>query len=436
MYRETAQALLDFIRRSPSCYHAIANLQAILEEKGFCPLREEELWEIVPGGSYYVTRNGSSLIAFRVPRADFTGFQIAASHSDSPAFKVKPNEEMGVEGHYTKLNVEKYGGMLCAPWLDRPLSVAGRVIAKENGAIVTRLVNLDRDLLLIPNLAIHMNRQANDGISYNPQVDMLPLLGEGTEKGRFLALVAENAGVAADTILGSDLFLYSRTPGAIWGADGEFLSTRALDDLQCAYSTMQGFLAVENPHAVTMCCVFDNEEVGSCTKQGADSSFLRDVLERINECCGRTPQQLKTALANSFMLSADNGHAVHPNHPEKSDPTNRIYMNGGVVIKFHANQKYTSDGVSAGIFQAICGRAGVPVQTFTNRSDIAGGSTLGNLSNRHISLSTVDIGLAQLAMHSPYEMGGVKDTFYLIQACQAFFSTTIRALGNGSYSLD
>lgn len=436
MYRETAQDLLDFIRRSPSCYHAIANFQTMLEENGSQQLHEETLWELMPGGNYYVTRNGSSLIAFRVPRNDFSSFQIAASHSDSPAFKVKPHEEMGIEGHYTKLNVEKYGGMLCAPWLDRPLSVAGRVIAEENGTIVTKLVNLDRDLLLIPNLAIHMNRQANDGVSYNPQVDMLPLLGEGTEKGRFLALVAENAGVAPDAILGSDLFLYNRTPGAIWGANDEYLSTRALDDLQCAYSTMQGFMAVENPHAVTMCCVFDNEEVGSCTKQGADSSFLRDVLERINECRGRTPQQLKTALASSFLLSADNGHAVHPNHPEKSDPTNRVYLNEGVVIKFHANQKYTSDGVSAGIFQAICRRAGVPVQTFTNRSDMAGGSTLGNLSNRHVSLNTVDIGLAQLAMHSPYETGGVKDTLYLIQACGAFFSTTIRALGNGTYSLD
>lgn len=435
MYTETAKALLHFIEQSPSCYHAVANLSALLEQHGFTQLREEALWELSPGGQYYVVRNGSAIIAFRVPRFDFGGFQISASHSDCPSFKLKEQMEMGVEGHYIKLNVEKYGGMLCAPWLDRPLSVAGKIMVREGNCIVTKLVNIDRDLLMIPNVAIHMNRQVNEGYAYNPQVDMLPLFCEGDQKGSFLALVAETAEVNQEDIVGTDLFLYNRMKGTIWGKDGEFISSRALDDLQCAWATMQGFLASENGQQVTMCCIFDNEEVGSCTKQGADSTFLRDTLERINECCGRTPQQLKTALANSFMVSADNGHAVHPNHPEKADPTNRPYPNGGVVLKFNGNQKYCTDSVSCGIFRTVCQRAGVPCQVYANRSDIAGGSTLGNLSTRHVALNTVDIGLAQLAMHSPYETGGTKDTQYLLDACKTFFSLTIQAKGEGRYEL-
>jgi aspartyl aminopeptidase len=433
-YPDCAKDLLHFISQSPSAYHAISNLTAMLE--GFTPLREEQEWNLQPGGSYYVTRNGSSLIAFRVPEQPFQGFQIAAAHSDSPAFKVKPNGEMSVEGHYQKLNVEKYGGMLCAPWFDRPLSVAGRIIVKEGEGIAVKLVNVDRDLLLIPNVAIHMNRKANDGMTYNPQVDLLPLFGGGEAAGKFLPIVAEAAGVDADSILETDLFLYNRMKGVQWGAENEFLSSRALDDLQCAWALTKGFLQAEkNPTQVTMCCIFDNEEVGSSTQQGADSTFLSDVLERINQCCGRTPQQLKTAVANSFMVSADNAQGVHPNHPENSDPTNRPYLNGGIVIKYNANQKYTTDGVSGGIFRTICAKAQVPVQTYVNRSDMAGGSTLGNISNCHVSLNTVDIGLAQLAMHSPYETAGVQDTEYLLRAMGTFFATPILPDGRGGYRL-
>lgn len=434
MDTQTSAALLRFIEKSPTCYQAIANFKELMTD--FTPLREEQQWSLQPGGSYYVTRNDSSLIAFRLPEQPFQGFQIAAAHSDSPLFKIKPNGEINVEQHYIKLNVEKYGGMLCAPWLDRPLSIAGRLVVREADRIVTKLVNVERNLLLIPNLAIHMNRSANDGLAYNPQVDMLPLFGGGASAGTFLPLIAEAAGVESENILGTDLFLYNRMKGTLWGAENEFLSSRSLDDLQCAWSLMQGLLqAKRNENRVTMCCVFDNEEVGSGTKQGADSTFLSDVMERISECFALTVQQQCAAFAASFMVSADNGHAVHPNHPEKADPTNRPYLNEGIIIKYHANQKYTTDGISEALFKEICRKANVPWQTYTNRSDIAGGSTLGNLSNRHVSLNTVDIGLAQLAMHSPYETAGAKDTEYLVRAMKMFYESAIIPEGDGSYRI-
>ena len=342
---------------------------------------------------------------------------------------------MEVEGHYVKLNVEKYGGMLCAPWLDRPLSVAGRLVVREGNRLVTKLVSVDRDLVLIPNLAIHMNREANDGYKYNAQKDMLPLYGMGCEKGTFLKQIAEAAGVHAENIVGSDLFLYNRMEGSIWGAEEEFISIGNLDDLQCAFASLQAFLAAEDGGSIPVHCVFDNEEVGSSTKQGAASTFLLDTLQRINECLGRTNGQYHQALASSFMLSADNAHAVHPNQADKTCPTNRPYPNGGVVIKYSANQKYTTDGMAAAIFTRICEEAEVPYQTFLNRSDLPGGSTLGNISNTQVALNTVDIGLAQLAMHSPYETGGVKDTDYLIRAAKKFYGTSVTEESEGVYQL-
>lgn len=427
------QELLDFIENSPSCYHVIANFREMLVKEQFEELFEQEKWELKEGGKYFVTRNDSSIIAFKLPTKQYTNFQIAASHSDSPSFKIKENAEMLTDGHYAELNVEKYGGMLCAPWFDRPLSVAGKVVVRENGQFQTHLVNVDRDLLMIPNVAIHMNRQANDGYSYNAQKDMLPLFGEAAAKGKFMDIIAESAGVNKEDILGSDLFLYNRVKGTIWGADQEFLSSTKLDDLQCAFTTMKGLIEGGNDKSVSVCCVFDNEEVGSLTKQGADSTMLSDTLERIHECCGRTQQEYKMAIAESFMLSADNAHAIHPHHMDKADPTNRPYMNEGIVIKFNANQKYTTDSVSAAIFKGICEKAEVPYQTYVNRSDIAGGSTLGNIANAHVSLNTVDIGLAQLAMHSPYETAGAKDTAYMVQAISEFYRTHIVKKGTGAY---
>ena len=420
-YNETAKELLAFLQNSPSCFHAVKNVTDMLTAAGFTEVKEEESWELKAGGRYFVTRNQSSVIAFKIPGKDFKGFQIMASHSDSPAFKIKENPEMEA-AHCIKLNVEKYGGMICAPWFDRPLSIAGRLVVSEGSRLVSKLVNVDRDLVMIPNLAIHMNRQVNDGYAYNAQKDMLPVFGSLEAKGTFMSLMAEAAGVKEEDILGHDLFLYNRQPGTIWGADETFLSCGRLDDLQCAFSSMEGFLQGNREESISVHCVLDNEEVGSSTRQGAASTFLKDTLMRINMGLGRTQEEYYMALADSFMISADNAHALHPNHTDKTDPVNRPVLNEGIVIKYNANQKYCTDGVSAAIFKDICDRAKVPYQTFVNRSDMAGGSTLGNISNTQVPVKTVDIGLAQLAMHSVYETTGAKDTESLVKAATVFFA--------------
>ena len=423
MDHTVSKDLAQFLEGSPSCFHAIENMKNILSEEHFEQLQENRKWHVQPGGRYFVTRNSSSLIAFTVPEHGFKGMRIIASHGDSPTFKIKENPELETDSHYIRLNVERYGGMLCAPWFDRPLSVAGCVIVKDpdSGTFVSRLVNIDRDLVLIPNLAIHMNREANNGYKYNAQKDMLPLYGDLTAKGTFMKTAAEAAGVSEEDILGHDLFLYNREKASIWGASEEFISCGRLDDLQCAFASLKGFLAGDRQEYMAIHCVLDNEEVGSGTKQGAASTFLYDTLTRIHDCLGFTREGYLIHLADSLMISADNAHAVHPNHTEKADPSNRPYLNRGIVIKFNANQKYCTDGVSAAMFRDICKTADVPVQTFVNRSDMAGGSTLGNISNTQVALNTVDIGLPQLAMHSPYETAGVKDTEYLIRAAREFF---------------
>lgn len=432
---QISRELLAFLDRCPTSFHAVAGMAGELSKAGFHRLLEGRRWTLEAGGSYYVTRNGSALIAFKIPRADFAGFQIMASHSDSPAFKIKPNAEIETDRRYIKLNVEKYGGMLCAPWLDRPLSVAGRVAVRTGAGVETRLVCIDRDLLMIPNLAIHMNRNANDGYSFNAQKDMLPLLGDMAAKGGFLKLIAETAGADPEDILDTDLFLYNRMKGTIYGLNQEFVAAPRLDDLQCAFASLKGFLAANPHHSVAVHCVLDNEEVGSGTKQGAASTFLKDTLCRIVSSLGYQETAYQMALASSFMVSADNAHGVHPNQADKADPTNRPYLNEGIVIKYSANQKYTTDAVSGAMFRAICDKAGVPYQTFANRSDMLGGSTLGNISNTQVALNTVDIGLPQLAMHSPYETAGTRDTGYLIEAARVLFSSGVREDENGNYQL-
>ncbi|MEF2763823.1 MAG: M18 family aminopeptidase [Mediterraneibacter sp.] len=423
MEKNISQQLLEFIENSPTCFHAVQAMTDILSAEGFTELKENQKWHIENGGRYFVTRNGSSLIAFTVPVQEMKGMHIIASHSDSPSFKIKENPELESEGHYIRLNVEGYGGMIRAPWFDRPLSVAGRVIVKDKaqGGFRSILVDIGRDLVMIPNLAIHMDRQINDSCKYNIQKDMLPIYGDLSAKGTFMKLIADTAGVPEEEILGHDLFLYNRQKGTVWGASGEFLSCSRLDDLQCAFASLKGFLAGKRQEYLAVHCVLDNEEVGSGTKQGAASTFLYDTLTRIHTSLGLSQEDYLIHLADSFMISADNAHAVHPAHTDKADPANRPYINGGIVIKFSASQKYCTDGVSAAIFRDLCQRAGVPVQTFVNRSDMAGGSTLGNISNTQVALNTVDIGLPQLAMHSPYETAGVKDTGYLIRAAEEFF---------------
>ena len=422
MYIETTEKLLDFIEKSPTAFQAVDEMQKRLTENGFEVLSEKEYWNLVPGGKYLVTRNNSALIAFCIPEKESRVFHIMASHSDSPSFKIKENPEIKVDNSYVKLNVEKYGGMLMAPWFDRPLSVAGRVIIRRNGGLKEKLINIKRDLVMIPNLAIHMNREANNGVSYNPQKDLQPLFAVGNTDRTLLEIIAEQTGVKKEDIISHDLFLYNRMPGTVWGADREFVSSARLDDLQCAFASMEGLLRAQNHESIAVHCVMDNEEVGSGTKQGAASTFLKDTLLRINMGLGRTYEEYLMTLAGSFMVSADNAHALHPNYTDKTDPTNHPVLNKGIVIKFNANQKYCTDAVSAAIFKELCTKAGVPYQTFVNRSDIAGGSTLGNISNTQVPMNTVDIGLPQLAMHSPYETAGVKDTEYLVRAAEELFA--------------
>lgn len=433
MSETTVQRLFSFIEQSPTAFHAIEYMRKKLLDEGYIQLLEGTDWQLTPGKGYFVIRNGSAILAFRIPEGAPVGFQIMASHSDSPMFKIKAHPEMETEGHYVRLNVEKYGGMLCAPWFDRPLSVAGRLIVQTTEGIQQVLCDVSRDLVMIPNLAIHMNRQANDGVKLEAQKDLLPLYGDETAKGTFLPLVAESAGVKPKDIVSSDLFVYNRMPGTVWGAHGEYMSIGRLDDLQCAFSSLEAFLAAGEGESIPVHCVFDNEEVGSGTQQGAASTFLLDTLTRICEALGLSAAQYRRMLASSMMVSADNAHAVHPNHPEKACPTNRPYMNEGIVIKYSANQKYTTDAVSAALFMQICEKAGAKVQIFVNHSDVPGGSTLGNISGTQVALHTVDIGLAQLAMHSPYETAGVKDTDTLIAAGKVFFESSVCECGYGRY---
>ena len=415
------EELKAFLDASHSVYHAAKNLADMLEKEGYTRLYESEKWELSRGGKYYLIRGGTAVLAFRIPESEPAGFMMTASHADRPTFKVKENGEL--EGKYTRLATEKYGGMLMAPWLDRPLSIAGRVMVETESGVEARLVDIDRDLLLIPNVAIHMNRSANDGFKWNPAVDTLPLLGGKGTKGKLAALLEETAG---GKVLGHDLYLYIRQKATVWGVEEEYISSAALDDLECAWCCTRGFLKAGESGAVPVLCVFDSEEVGSSSVQGAASDLLESVLSRICDCFGWNLPQL---LASSFMVSADNAHALHPNHPEYADAANAPVMNGGVVVKFNASQRYCTDGVAVAVLRRVCEKAEVPVQTYCNRADVPGGSTLGNISLAHVSVPTADIGLAQLAMHSCYETAGVADVAHLETAMAAFYGISLRAKG-------
>ncbi len=422
-----SKELIEFIQNSPSTFHSINTIKSYLDKAEFTYLPEGKPWDIKKGGNYYTTRNNSSVIAFKVGKdLDDYHFQMAASHSDSPTYKVKAVPELTGPGEYLRLDVEAYGGMIDSTWFDKPLTVAGRVLVKEGNKISNKLLYIDKDILLIPNVAIHFNRQINDGYKYNRQVDLCPMFSAGEmKKGAFDQMVADELGVEVENILGKDLFLVNRQQPVIWGLKNEFVSTGKLDDLQCAFVSLKAFIAGNNDKAVNVYCCFDNEEVGSNTKQGAMSTFLYDVLKRMNGALGKSEDEYYQAVAKSFLVSCDNAHAVHPNHGEKTDAVNCSYLNGGPVIKESANQKYTTDAFSRAVFKAIANEANVPVQVFANRSDVVGGSTLGNLSNTQVSVHAVDIGLPQLAMHSSYETTGIKDTGYAIQVLEKFYSTNV-----------
>ena len=422
-------SMLHYIKRSPDCFHAVETLRQMLLDAGYVQLPEGG-WTLEQGGKYFTIRSGSSLIAFRVPTLLPTGFLMSASHSDSPCFRIRDHAEL--RGAYTRLSVERYGGMLCSTWMDRPLSVAGRVTVRTENGISVRLVDLREPCAIIPNVAIHMNRSANENASYNAAVDMLPLFGTADAAGSFKARVAKAAGAKPEDILTTDLIVYNPQEGYSWNG---YISAPRLDDLQCAFGSLEAFLGAKGGASAKVYCLFDNEEVGSQTKQGAASTFLSDVLERIGESLGLSAGEQKRKIANSFLLSCDNAHAVHPNHPEYMDKNHPVYMNRGIVIKYNANQRYTSDAVSAALFQLVCEEAGVPFQRYANRADMAGGSTLGNISNTQVSLNTVDIGLPQLAMHSAFETAGGADTEYFVRALTLFFEKSLSTEKDGEYSL-
>lgn len=430
-YQEFAKNMTQFIAECPSMFHSVASIEKQLKESGAVRLKEQDAWTLEPGKSYYTIRNNSSIIAFAIPKTlDSYHFQMSAAHSDSPTYKIKAIPELSGPAEYLRLNVEAYGGMIDSTWLDRPLSIAGRVLVETESGLENRLFYMDQDVLTIPNVPIHFNRSVNDGYKFNRQVDLCPLFSAGEmKKGSFDSMVAEILGIDAGAIKGKDLFLVNRMKGILWGYKDEFVSSPKLDDLEAAYCTLQGFLRSNHEHKIDVYCCFDNEEVGSNTKQGAMSTFLQDTLHRINSALGKSDEDYYRAVAKSFLVSADNGHAVHPNHPELTDAENAVYMNGGPIIKEAANQKYTTDAFSRAVFAKICEKAGVPVQRFANRSDIVGGSTLGNLSNTQVSVHAVDIGLAQLAMHSSFETGGAKDPLYLADAMTEYFNTWIEIDG-------
>ena len=428
--------LVEFLQESVTPFHAAATAESWLRAAGFTRLEEADYWNLEPGKGYYTTRNGSSVVAWRVPDHAIGGWRIVASHSDSPTWKIKTDivENDGCR----RLSVEGYGGMIMSTWLDRPLTVGGRVIVKTEDGIESRLVCIDRDLLVIPSLAIHFQRDINKGHTFNPQVDMQPLWGPAGSR-TLTDLVAEELGVDTADILDSDLQLVTRQAPTQIGPDGEFFMAPRIDDLECAATTLLGFLdaAAETDSACApVWAMLDNEEVGSSSRMGAESSYLRDVLDRIVDAIPHSGQAMHRAMANSFMLSADNAHATHPNFPQKSDPCAPVRLGGGVVLKYNASQKYTTNAVSGAIFRAICEKADVPVQVFTNRADEAGGSTLGNLQSHTLPIPMADIGCAQLAMHSAVETASVADAEAMTKAVAAFYRVHLRALGDGTYTLE
>lgn len=428
--KDTSKNLFSFIAGSPTSFHAVETAKKALEQAGFLPLSEGETWSLTPGQGYFVTRNQSSLIAFRMPET-VEGFLIAAAHTDSPCFRVKSQSSVQAEG-YTKLDIDKYGGMIFSSWLDRPLSVAGRLMVETETGVNARLVSIDRDLMVIPSLAIHMDRTINEGKKLTAQTDLMPLLGKGELD--ILDLAAEAAGVERDRILSHDLFVYNRTPGTRLGADGELILCPRLDDLQCVYGLLEGFLKQSAPKAVPVLCLFDSEEVGSQTVQGAMSTFLSDVLRRISRAASLDRESYLRALSRSLLVSADNAHGVHPNHPEKAALTSRPKLGEGVVFKYGSG--YATTGISAALLLDILKQKDIPTQTYHNHADIPGGGTLGCLSLTQVSVRTVDIGLAQLAMHSACETAGAADTGYLIDAMEAFFGSRLQETAPGSFTVE
>ncbi|MGL5317143.1 MAG: M18 family aminopeptidase [Bacteroidales bacterium] len=430
MEKELARKLINFIGESPSTYHAVDTVKEQLLSYGFTQLRMGDAWKIKKGGKYFVKKNHSSIFAFVPGEGEIAqeGFKMICAHADSPTFRIKPKAEMTVEGRYLKLNTEVYGGPILYTWFDRPLSLAGRVMLKSNDPLnpTTALVNIKRPLLIIPHLAIHLNRAVNDGVNISKQKDMLPviaLINEHFEKENLLVrLVAQELEVNAEDVLDFDLTLYDYAKGELVGLNEEFISCGRLDDLAMVHAGVQSLLSSESCAKTKVLAIFDNEEVGSGTKQGAASPILKNILERMIYAMGGSMDDFYRAIDHSFMISADMAHALHPNYPEKHDPTNHPLMNGGPVIKIHANQKYVSDGDSIAVFQTICQMAEVPCQKFVNHSDMVGGSTLGNILLSQMEMRGVDIGNPMWGMHSVRETAGVLDHSSIVKVFTKFYN--------------
>jgi aspartyl aminopeptidase len=428
--KEYAKDLISFINKSGSSYQAVSTSRERLLKNGFIELKEKNSWDLKKEGKYFLTKNMSGLIAFKIGDGEIEkeGYKIIGCHSDTPTLRIKPNPEIISENSYIKLNAEVYGGPILNTFLDRPLSIAGRVSLVSDNPLkpIMRLVDIRKPLVVIANLAIHMNRNVNKGIELNAQRDMLPLLGlvsENLEKNDYLIrILSKELKISKEDILSFDLYLYDWYEGCLLGMNEEFISSSKLDDLTSLHAGLEAMIKSQDGKGIQLLACFDNEEVGSKTNQGADSTFLSTVLKRIAISLGKTTEEYFRALANSFIISSDSAHAVHPNVGEKSDPTNRPIINKGAAVKISANKKYTSDSESIAVYELICRKAGVPFQKFVNRSDEIGGSTIGPITAEHLNIKSVDIGTPILAMHSIRELGGVLDHFYLIKSFLYFYN--------------
>lgn len=429
----TITKTIDLLSKSYSPYHVVKNIEEELETNNFKKLNEEDNYSLLPGVKYYIKRNDSSIIAFSLPlnMSDFH-FQITASHTDSPTFKIKPNPIIRKENAIL-LNTEPYGGLIHNTWLDKPLSFAGRVMVKNEGKIESKLLAIDEDLLIIPNLCIHMNREINSGFRYNPSKDLLPLFAlDEKEDFSFDNYLLEKLNLnSSSKVIGYDLFLYNREKVTTIGKNQELLASSREDDLTSCYTALLGFInSKQIDNSVSIFVAFDNEEVGSLTKQGANSTFLKETLKRISKCFKKNEDDFEKEIAKSCLISIDNAHGDHPNYLEIKDKTTKVLLNHGIVIKYNANQSYTSDSFSSAIVKSICDTNNIKYQDYTNRSDMRGGSTLGNISNSMVSLTSVDIGLAQLAMHSSYEVLGKYDLEDMKSFVEKFYSSSINIHSN------
>ena len=428
-----SKEFLEFINVAKTPFHAVAGLSNKLEMCGYSRLLESEKWNIELGGKYYVLKNDSSIIAFQVPTdlSDLS-FNITASHTDSPTFKVKPNHNVETMAKTLGMHLETYGGTIYSSWLDRPLSVAGRVVVKEGDKIVSKLVDINRPLCVIPNVAIHQNRQINDGYKYNPAVDMVAMYAQ-KDSIKLSEVIAKEYNLDKENIYGMELYIYNCYRGTLFGVNNEFVSAPQIDNLECAYLSLLAFLESKNEKSCNVYASFDNEEVGSGSKQGALSTFLHDVLRRVCHSLGIKCEGYDMAIAKSFMVSCDNAHGVHPNQPGLCDKLNSVYLNEGIVVKTNSNLSYTTDAVSQALFTSILKEANVKWQIFANRSDVRGGSTLGHLSLSQVSLDSIDIGLAQLAMHSSSEVAGVADMKMMVEGLKAFYNKHLSKDNNNNF---